>query len=79
LTFLKYILPFVVLPSTLLLGCNQDTEENPQETAKDIRAEVWRLSAALELTQERFKDTRIRAPFGGVVSKRPVDPGDYVF
>lgn len=42
------------------------------------RAEVRRLSAAVELTQERFKDTRIRAPFEGVVSKRHVDPGDYV-
>ncbi|MFO7740362.1 MAG: efflux RND transporter periplasmic adaptor subunit [Desulfatiglandaceae bacterium] len=193
LIFLRYILGFVVLPITLSLGCNQDTEENPQETAKDIRVEVvsvqkksfretvrgigtlraretveispemagilrdthfeegqpvkrgdllftiddsklnrqlrernaaleeakarmekaektaerisklykrhtvseerWdqavteveaaraevnRLSAALELTRERFKDTRIRAPFRGVVSKRHVDPGDYV-
>ena len=193
LIFPRYILGFVVLPITLSLGCNQDTEENPQETAKDIRvevvsvqkksfretvrgigtlraretveispemagilrdthfeegqpvkrgdllftiddsklnrqlrernaaleeakarmekaektaerisklykrhtvseerwdqavteveaarAEVSRLSAALELTRERFKDTRIRAPFRGVVSKRHVDPGDYV-
>ena len=193
LIFPRYILGFVVLPITLSLGCNQDTEENSQETAKDIRvevvsvqkksfretvrgigtlraretveispemagilrdthfeegqpvkrgdllftiddsklnrqlrernaaleeakarmekaektaerisklykrhtvseerwdqavteveaarAEVSRLSAALELTRERFKDTRIRAPFRGVVSKRHVDPGDYV-
>jgi len=42
------------------------------------RAEVERLRAAVEVVRERIEDTRIRAPFGGVLSERLVDPGDLV-
>jgi membrane fusion protein (multidrug efflux system) len=52
-----------------------DQAETELQAAK---AEVRRLKAAVGLIQERFKDTRIRAPFEGVVSERRVDAGDYV-
>ena len=42
------------------------------------RAEVERLQAAVEVVRERIEDTRIRAPFPGVLSERLVDPGDLV-
>lgn len=39
-------------------------------------AEVKRLQAAVAVVRESLKDTRIRAPFSGVLSERLVDPGD---
>jgi membrane fusion protein (multidrug efflux system) len=42
------------------------------------RSEVRRLEAAVGLIGERLKDTRIRAPFKGILSERFFDPGDYV-
>ncbi len=42
------------------------------------RAEAERLQAAVEGVRERIEDTRIRAPFPGVLSERLVDPGDLV-
>ena len=36
------------------------------------------MQAAVEVVRERIEDTRIRAPFPGVLSERLVDPGDLV-
>ena len=51
------------------------------ETKTDLRAstaEVVRMEAEVELVQAQLDDTRIRAPFDGVISERYVDVGDYV-
>ncbi|MCF8062428.1 MAG: efflux RND transporter periplasmic adaptor subunit [Deltaproteobacteria bacterium] len=42
------------------------------------RAEVKRLQASVKVVREQIDDTRIRAPFAGVLSERLVDPGDLV-
>lgn len=41
-------------------------------------AEVARTEAEVQLLQARLDDTRIFAPFDGVISEYSVDPGDYV-
>ncbi len=41
-------------------------------------ADVRRLEADLELISEELADTRIEAPFDGIISARLVDPGTYV-
>ncbi|MGM0578058.1 MAG: efflux RND transporter periplasmic adaptor subunit [Myxococcota bacterium] len=41
-------------------------------------AEVARLRAEVALTKERIRDTRIEAPFSGVISERRIDRGAWV-
>ena len=43
-----------------------------------VRAEEKRVRAELLRTEERLADTRIQAPFAGVIGESMVDPGDYV-
>ena len=43
------------------------------------RTQVESAQVALELAQKRLDDATVVAPFGGIVSKRHVDPGDYAF
>jgi membrane fusion protein (multidrug efflux system) len=57
---------------------SQERWDQAETELQAAKAEVRRMKAAVELIQERFKDTRIRAPFGGVVSERRADAGDYV-
>jgi len=49
------------------------------QTERDVaQSDVERLRAAVEVVRESVKDTRIRAPFAGVLSERLADPGDLV-
>jgi membrane fusion protein (multidrug efflux system) len=45
---------------------------------REAKAEVARLRAELQVTEEQLDDTRIRAPFRGRISESLVDPGDYL-
>lgn len=49
-----------------------------QSQMEVARAEVRRLEAAVQVVRERLEDTRVQAPFAGVLSERLVDPGDLV-
>lgn len=42
------------------------------------QAELKRLRAELAVVETQRRETRIRAPFAGVISERRVDPGSYV-
>jgi membrane fusion protein (multidrug efflux system) len=57
---------------------SQDKFDQVETDLETARAELKRLEAAVALTLERLKDTRISAPVDGVVSESSVDPGDLV-
>jgi membrane fusion protein (multidrug efflux system) len=57
---------------------NQDELDDTETAYLAAEAEVIRMEAEVELLQARLDDTRLRAPFDGVVSERHVDVGDYV-
>lgn len=52
--------------------------EQAQTEADRWTAEVDRLRADLQVVQSERRETRVRAPFTGVVSQREVDRGAYV-
>jgi membrane fusion protein (multidrug efflux system) len=56
----------------------KDRWDQAQTELEVARAEVKRLRASVERAREQIEDTRIRAPFAGVLSERLVDPGDLV-
>lgn len=58
-------------------AASRDRYDEAQLALESARAEVERTQAELELVGERLEDTRIRAPFAGLVSESQVDPGDY--
>lgn len=57
---------------------SQDEYDNALAEVQSARAEVERLEAELALVGEQLEDTRIRAPFAGMISQRRVDRGAYV-
>ncbi|MFH1747851.1 MAG: efflux RND transporter periplasmic adaptor subunit [Planctomycetota bacterium] len=56
----------------------QDARDRTEATYLAADAEVARMEAEVQLLQARLDDTRILAPFDGVISEHSVDPGDYV-
>jgi membrane fusion protein (multidrug efflux system) len=64
-----------------LYGTGSVAEQERDRAETDwltARAEVQRLQARVELLRERLADSEVRAPFDGRVSRRLVDPGDFV-
>ncbi|MFO7907125.1 MAG: efflux RND transporter periplasmic adaptor subunit [Pirellulaceae bacterium] len=57
---------------------SQAEKDRTQAALKTAQAEVGQAEAAIELIEERLKDTKIRAPFSGVTTECMVDCGDYV-
>jgi membrane fusion protein (multidrug efflux system) len=59
-------------------AADQDELDQIETEFLAAKAEVERMQAETELVQARLDDTRLRAPFSGVISERHVDVGDYV-
>lgn len=57
---------------------NQDELDDTETDYLAAAAEVARMEAEVELIEARLDDTRLRAPFAGVISEHSVDAGDYV-
>ncbi len=57
---------------------DQDEVDQSETECLAAQAEVERMRAEVELAQARLDDTRLRAPFAGVISERHIDVGDYV-
>lgn len=60
-------------------GVISENEFDGVRTEKEAaEAQVRRLQAQVELTREELKDTAVRAPFSGFISRRLVEPGSFV-
>lgn len=52
--------------------------ENARASVESARAEVESARAALEIARKDLRDTRVQAPFAGLISKRLVAVGDMI-
>lgn len=52
--------------------------DQAEATLQSRRADVHRLEAEIQLVEERLEDTRIHAPFAGMIGESFVDTGDFV-
>ncbi|MGB2985955.1 MAG: efflux RND transporter periplasmic adaptor subunit [Phycisphaerae bacterium] len=59
-------------------AADRDEFDQAQTDFRAADAEVDRMEAEVEWVQARLDDTRLRAPFDGVISECGVDVGDYV-
>lgn len=59
------------------LGTEAERDE-AQARYKALSAQVERIKAEIEGTREALADTRIKAPFAGLIGERHVDPGEWV-
>ncbi|RQD57569.1 MAG: efflux RND transporter periplasmic adaptor subunit [Desulfonatronovibrio sp. MSAO_Bac4] len=60
-------------------GVISENEFDRVRTEKEsAEAQVRRLQAQVELAREELKDTAVRAPFSGFISRRLVEPGSFV-
>jgi len=48
------------------------------ETVRSLKATLQQRRAAYELAQKKLSDSVIRAPIGGLISERLVQPGEYI-
>ncbi len=59
---------------------HMDTAKRKAEIFQELtRARVSRAKVALEIAKTNLQNTRILAPFDGIVTRRLVDPGDRVY
>ncbi len=57
---------------------SRDERDDVETFFQTAKADVDRLEAELARVAERLKDTRINAPFTGMISEHKVDVGDFV-
>ena len=57
---------------------SEDQYDNARTELQAVSSEVERLEAQLELAARELRDTVIRAPFDGYISRQLVDPGTFV-
>jgi len=57
---------------------SEDQYDNARTELQAVSSEVERLEAQLELAARELRDTVIRAPFNGYISRQLVDPGTFV-
>lgn len=59
---------------------HMDAARRKARIMRDLaEARVSRANVALEIALTNLKDTKIRAPFNGIITRRLVDPGDRVY
>jgi len=59
-------------------SADQDELDGVETEYHAAKAEVNRMEAEVELARTRLDDTRLLAPFEGIISEHHVDVGDYV-
>jgi membrane fusion protein (multidrug efflux system) len=59
-------------------AANQDELDDTETAYLAAQAEFARQEAQVDLIQARLDDTRLVAPFAGIISERTVDVGDFV-
>jgi len=60
------------------LAARRAEYEAALQNARNLRADIDSAQANARLAERELRDTQIRAPFDGFVSRRLVSPGDYV-
>lgn len=56
----------------------EEARDEARARYKALLASVDRIKAEIEGIKETLSDTRIKAPFGGIIGERGVDPGEWV-
>jgi membrane fusion protein (multidrug efflux system) len=56
----------------------EEARDEARARFKSLKARVKRLQAEIEGVRETLSDTRVTAPFDGIIGERQVDPGEWV-